>query len=58
MHSLTDPIQSILKINIQSARNIEERIAINGVRLSNIRYADDTIMFADITEGLQTLVTV
>lgn len=35
--------------------NMDEGIPINGIRLNNIRYADDTIMFADTIEGLQKL---
>uniref|UniRef100_A0A8D8Y176 Craniofacial development protein 2 n=3 Tax=Cacopsylla melanoneura TaxID=428564 RepID=A0A8D8Y176_9HEMI len=35
--------------------NLEEGISINGLRLNNLRYADDTIIFADTIEGLQRL---
>lgn len=35
--------------------NIQEGITINGAKLNNIRYADDTIMFADSLQGLQKL---
>lgn len=34
---------------------IEEGIYIKGTRLNNLRYADDTIDFADTIEGLQIL---
>ena len=40
----------------QALGDIDEGILINGKRLNNIRYADDTIIFADSMEGLQTLV--
>ena len=33
----------------------EEGISVNGRKLNNIRYADDTIVFADSIEGLQLL---
>lgn len=36
--------------------DLEEGIPINGERLNNIRYADDTIVFADSQQGLQCLV--
>ncbi|KAL1458712.1 hypothetical protein WDU94_008838 [Cyamophila willieti] len=39
----------------EALENIEEGIPINGVRVNNIRYADDTIIFADTLQGLQTL---
>ncbi|XP_072401119.1 uncharacterized protein [Diabrotica undecimpunctata] len=39
----------------QALEHIEEDILINGERLNNIRYTDDTILFADSLEGLQTL---
>lgn len=34
---------------------VEEGILLNGVRLNNIRYADDTMVMADSLEGLQRL---
>lgn len=36
----------------EALENQEEGISINGKELNNIRYADDTIMFADTIEGL------
>uniref|UniRef100_A0A8D8Q762 Craniofacial development protein 2 n=1 Tax=Cacopsylla melanoneura TaxID=428564 RepID=A0A8D8Q762_9HEMI len=35
----------------------DEGILLNGERLNNIRYADDTVIFADSLEGLQSLIT-
>jgi len=35
---------------------LNKGILINGLRLNNIRYADDTIIFADNLEDLQALV--
>lgn len=40
-----------------SLDDVDEGILINGERLNNIRYADDTIVFADSLEGLQSLIT-
>jgi len=39
----------------KSLKDSEIEILVNGDRLNNIRYADDTIIFADSLEGLQTL---
>lgn len=39
----------------EALESVAEGIPINGTKLNNIRYADDTIMFADTIEGLQTL---
>lgn len=39
----------------EALKEIEEGISINGLRLNNLRYADDTIVFADTLEGLQKL---
>ncbi|KAL1450960.1 hypothetical protein WDU94_003263 [Cyamophila willieti] len=40
----------------EALEEIQEGIPINGVRLNNIRYADDTIVFADSIEALQQLI--
>lgn len=37
-----------------SLDGIEEGIQLNGARINNIRYADDTIILADNITGLQT----
>ena len=37
--------------------DIELGVSVNGQRLNNIRYADDTVVFADNIEGLQELMT-
>lgn len=37
--------------------DIELGISINGQRLNNVRYADDTVVFADDIESLQELMT-
>ncbi|KAL1447016.1 hypothetical protein WDU94_015647 [Cyamophila willieti] len=39
----------------EALQDIDEGISINGVKLNNLRYADDTIVFSDTLEGLQTL---
>lgn len=39
----------------EALENIDEGIPLNGVRVNNIRYADDAIVFADTQEGLQAL---
>uniref|UniRef100_A0A8D8S118 Craniofacial development protein 2 n=1 Tax=Cacopsylla melanoneura TaxID=428564 RepID=A0A8D8S118_9HEMI len=39
----------------ESLDEMEEGIPINGVKLNNIRYADDTIVFADSIQALQAL---
>ena len=44
----TAAVEEILK-----RMNIEERININGVRLSNLRFADDMILLAEIEEKLK-----
>lgn len=44
------------QIFLEALEDAEEVIPINGTRLNNIRYADDTLIFADSAEGLQTLV--
>uniref|UniRef100_A0A8D9AT98 Craniofacial development protein 2 n=1 Tax=Cacopsylla melanoneura TaxID=428564 RepID=A0A8D9AT98_9HEMI len=56
-------ILSPLLFNLYSERifeealeDAEEGLPINGTRLNNIRYADDTIVFSDSQEGLQNLV--
>uniref|UniRef100_A0A8D8RKC5 Craniofacial development protein 2 n=1 Tax=Cacopsylla melanoneura TaxID=428564 RepID=A0A8D8RKC5_9HEMI len=41
----------------EALNDMEEGIPINGIRLNNLRYADDTIMLADTIEGLQKLMT-
>lgn len=41
----------------EALQDLEEGIAINGRKLNNLRYADDTIVFADSIEGLQALMT-
>ena len=38
--------------------SIEEGILINGVRINNLRYADDTVLIAMSEEGLQRLFNV
>lgn len=43
------------QIFLEPLEDAEEGIPINGTRLNNIRYADDTLIFADSAEGLQTL---
>lgn len=40
----------------EALENIEAGILINGEKLNNIRYADDTVVFADTLEGLQELI--
>lgn len=44
------------QIFLEALEDAEEGIPINGTRLNNIRCADDTLIFADSAEGLQTLV--
>lgn len=39
----------------EALNEIEEGISINGTRLNNLRYADDTIVFTDSIKGLQLL---
>uniref|UniRef100_A0A8D8YBA7 Craniofacial development protein 2 n=3 Tax=Cacopsylla melanoneura TaxID=428564 RepID=A0A8D8YBA7_9HEMI len=39
----------------EALADLDEGISINGVHLNNLRYADDTIVFADTLEGLQQL---
>uniref|UniRef100_A0A8D9EV91 Craniofacial development protein 2 n=1 Tax=Cacopsylla melanoneura TaxID=428564 RepID=A0A8D9EV91_9HEMI len=39
----------------EALQDIDEGISVNGLKLNNLRYADDTIVFADTIEGLQTL---
>uniref|UniRef100_A0A8D8SXR8 Craniofacial development protein 2 n=1 Tax=Cacopsylla melanoneura TaxID=428564 RepID=A0A8D8SXR8_9HEMI len=39
----------------EALENMEEGILLNGKRVNNFRYADDTIIFADTAEGLQHL---
>uniref|UniRef100_A0A8D8SHV0 Craniofacial development protein 2 n=1 Tax=Cacopsylla melanoneura TaxID=428564 RepID=A0A8D8SHV0_9HEMI len=41
----------------EALNDMDEGIPINGIRLNNLRYADDTIMLADTIEGLQKLMT-
>jgi Reverse transcriptase (RNA-dependent DNA polymerase) len=43
------------KIFNEALNGVEEGVLLNGVRLNNIRYADDTIVMADSLDGLQTL---
>ncbi|KAI5708046.1 hypothetical protein M8J77_015361 [Diaphorina citri] len=40
----------------EALEEVDEGIPLNGERLNNIRYADDTIVFSDSLEGLQSLV--
>lgn len=40
----------------QALKDCEIGIKVNGKILNNIRYADDTVIFADTSEGLQELV--
>jgi len=41
----------------EALNEVEEGIFINGTRLNNLRYADDTIVFADTVEGLMDRIT-
>lgn len=43
------------KIFEEALYELDEGILVNGERLNNIRYADDTVVFADSMEGLQRL---
>jgi len=36
-------------------KELEEGITVNGVKINNIRYADDTVLFATSPQGLQRL---
>jgi hypothetical protein len=40
----------------ETLNEVEEGISINGTSLNNLRYADDTIVFADTIKGLQILI--
>lgn len=46
--------EQIMKLALDG---MDEGILIGGERLNNIRYADDTIIFADTLEGLQALIS-
>uniref|UniRef100_A0A8D9EQ38 Craniofacial development protein 2 n=1 Tax=Cacopsylla melanoneura TaxID=428564 RepID=A0A8D9EQ38_9HEMI len=39
----------------EALQDLEEGISINGFKLNNLRYADDTVVFANTIEGLQAL---
>uniref|UniRef100_A0A8D8VL77 Craniofacial development protein 2 n=2 Tax=Cacopsylla melanoneura TaxID=428564 RepID=A0A8D8VL77_9HEMI len=39
----------------EALEHVESGILLNGKRVNNFRYADDTVIFADTAEGLQTL---
>ena len=36
----------------EALENIENKVVINGEIINNLRYADDTVLIADATEGL------
>lgn len=40
----------------EALKDINEGLSINGTLVNTLRYADDTIFLADISEGLQVLV--
>ena len=42
-------------IILRALEDIEEGIVVNGVRINNLRYADDTVLLATSEEGLQKL---
>lgn len=39
----------------KALENVDAGVLVNGERINNIRYADDTVVFADSLEGLQEL---
>ena len=54
-HALSPLIFNLYSERIfrEALNGIEEGIMLNGVRLNNIRYADDTMVIADSLESLQ-----
>lgn len=45
------------EIFTETVEQIDRGILLNGERINNIQYADDTVIFADSLQGLQELVT-
>ena len=43
---------------LKELEEVEEGIQVNGRRINNIRYADDTVLLASSEAGLQTLVNI
>ncbi|XP_057653539.1 uncharacterized protein LOC130892274 [Diorhabda carinulata] len=57
-HLTTHGVRERLEVTLNThayGEDVEEGIKINGVTISNFRYADDAVLVADSMEGLQTL---
>ena len=56
MHFIPTPFQHLLQNNYEKREDFEGSITVGGRPITNLRYADDTVLIAGIKTELQELV--